>query len=538
MPKSRTLLRMPASNLLLAAVTTGLVLTRCSLGVAQSVGPEVVVRDPTLAGFASDITAAFDSDGTYIAWWDDRTEGGTGGDIFVQKLGPDGTPLWATDGLAVSTAAGSQSLPSIAPDGAGGAVFVWLDNRGASRVIAAQRVSASGAVQWAENGVGVGYVYGQLPRPLVYRASSGEFIVTWWDSVSFFLSPSRYVSLAQKLDGDGNMLWDPDPPDNTDTWGPGIEVLDGVTRGRSVSDGAGGVLAFAKIRQSGGFRFQHVLADGSLAWPDSVDLTASLPDNVLFNFAEDGAGGVVVAYLDSGTVRAGRVTSDGTLPWSESASTLTETNVVTSQAPIVASDGNGGAFVAWISTSPRDIHVQHVAADGAHLWPEAGAVVPDLSGTERDAAMVGDGAGGLFLSFETSSSLRAQQLDSSGVGQWKVNGSNGLNLMSGFDPIIGIGASGPVVVYDQSFGLSARTISLPERNDLRLTGVVILVDGQLSLTLNGGDPDTDYDVFRTTVLGAPLGDPSWTLVGTIRSGETWIETDPPSPTAFYGAAEH
>ncbi len=194
--------------------------------------------------------------------------------------------------------------------------------------------------------------------------------------------------------------------------------------------------------------------------------------------------------------------------------------------------------MAWVTTSPHDIHVQHVASDGSHLWPEIGAVVPDLSGTERDAAMVGDGAGGVFLSFETSSSLRAQRMDSFGVGQWKSNGSNGYSLMSGFDPIIGVCASGPVVIYDQGFGLSARTIALPDQNDLRLTDAVILADGRLSITLNGGDPDTDYDIFRTTVLGAPLTDPSWTLVGTIRSGEAWIETDPPLPTAFYGAVEH
>ncbi len=265
-------------------------------------------------GFATDITAAFEPDATYIAWWDSRNEGGSGGDIYVQKLGPEGAPLWTVDGLAVSTAEGSQSLPSVTPDGEGGAVVVWLDRRS----IGAQRISASGAIQWAENGVGVGGVYGQSPRPFVYRASSGGFVVTWWDSVSFFLSPSRYVLLAQKLDGDGNLLWDPEPPDNDDPWGPGIEVIDEITRGRSVSDGAGGVLAFGKIRDGGGFRFQHVLADGSLAWPAPVDSDAALPDNVLFNFADDGEGGIVVAYLESGAVRAIRVTSDGTLPWNDS----------------------------------------------------------------------------------------------------------------------------------------------------------------------------------------------------------------------------
>jgi hypothetical protein len=268
-----------------------------------------------------------------------------------------------------------------------------------------------------------------------------------------------------------------------------------------------------------------------------VDFTASLSDTVSFNFAADGAGGVVVAYIDSGAVRVVRVTGDGTMPWGEPATTLVESNVVVSQPPVVASDGAGGAFVAWVSNSPHDIHVQHVASDGTHLWPEGGAVVPDLSGTERDVALVSDGVGGIFLSFDTSSSLRGQRLDPSGAGQWRLGGSNGLSLMSGSTPIIGVGSSGPIVIYDTGFGLAVRSIDVPEPTTFELTEIGILPTGQLSFTLSGGIPDTEYDIFRSTVIGVPLTDPAWTLVGTVQPGETWTDSDPPIPTAFYVARE-
>jgi len=309
---------------------------------------------------------------------------------------------------------------------------------------------------------------------------------------------------------------------------------------RSLPDGSGGLVVFGQIRDDpGGFRFQRVLANQSLAWAKAVDLPASLPDfTASFDFATDGAGGVILAYLDDRIVRAVRVTGDGAIPWSESATTLASTNVVITEPPVVASDGTGGAFVAWVSSFPRDVHVQHLDSNGAHLWPEGGAAVPDGTSSEREVAMVADGAGGIFLSFATATSLRAQRLDSSGAAQWKANGSNGLNLMPGDEPFIGLGASGPTVVYAHtSLGLSSRTIDVPPSTSFHLTNIMFLPNNQFSLTLSGGVPGAAYDIFRATALGAPLTNPAWTIVGTVRPGESWIDTSPPLPMAVYVAGK-
>jgi hypothetical protein len=450
----------------------------------------------------------------------------------VQKLGSDGQPLWAVNGLAICVATNTQSLPAITPDGAGGAVVAWLDARANPKNIFAQRISASGAVQWAANGLFVGIVYSEFPFSFVHRAPGVEFLVTWWDSLNF-VDSDKFPVLAQKLDANGARLWDPGAPDNQDSWGSGIEVLNGITRGRSAPDGAGGFVAIGKIRQDGGFRFQRVRADGSAAWPMAVDFAVSLPDTVSFNFGPDGTGGVVVAYLDNRDLRAFRVAGDGTFPWGTNG-ILLQTNVVIGQSPCVIPSGAGGAFVAWISSMPHDVHVQQIASDGALLWPAGGAVVPDSSTFEREPAMISDGAGGIFLSFTTATSLRGQRLDRNGNAQWKIGTSNGVGLGTGELSIIGAGTSGPNVVFKRGNGLIARSIMVS--TPFRLTNMVSSANNPVSLTLSGGVSGRSYEILRSISLG-PLSSNAWTVVGTIQAGQTWTDTNPLFPNGFYAARD-
>jgi hypothetical protein len=499
---------------------------------AQTVGPDIELRATTTTGAASEAAAAFDQGDTYVAWRDTRTEGSNGGDIYVQKLGPTGQRLWATNGLPICIVTNAQTLPSISPDGAGGAVVTWLDRRANPRTIYAQRISSAGTVQWAVNGIFVGLVYGEFPYSYVHPAADGGFLVTWWDAISSAIS-GKYPVLAQKLDGNGVRLWDPGDPDSQDSWGSGIEVMGGITRGRSASDGAGGFVAIGKIREDGGFRFQRVSADGAAAWANPVDFNLVVPDTVDFNFGSDGAGGVIVAYLDNRDIRAFRVASDGTFPWG-AGSILLQTNVVLFQLPAIAPSGAGGAFIGWVASSPHDVRVQHLTPNGALLWAAGGAIVPDGSTFEREPALISDGAGGIFVSFATSTSLRGQRLDSGGTAQWKPGGVNGVSFGSGELPIIGVGTSGPTVVFKRSAGLFARSVAVPA--SVRIASIEPLPNNQFRLALSGGVAGRSYEILRSGSL-VPLTNNAWTLVGTLQIGQTWTDGSAPLTSAFYVARD-
>lgn len=498
----------------------------------QSVSPEIEIRTSTITGSALEATAAFEAGATYVAWRDTRSEGNDG-DIYAQRLGPDGQPLWMPNGLAICVAANRQSLPAITSDGAGGAVVTWLDKRSNPGAIYAQRISASGAVQWALNGVFVGLVYVEEPYSYVHRAPNGGFSVTWWDSAPF-ADTDKFPVLAQRLDANGTRLWDPGQPDTQDFWGSGIEVINGITRGRSAPDGAGGFIVFGKVRREKEFRFQRVLANGSAAWSKPVNVDAAWADTVSFNFAPDGGGGVIVAFLDDRDVKAFRVAGDGTLPWGPDAVTLVQANSLTGQSPFVAPNGTGGAFVAWTAGTPHDVRVQQIAANGSLLWVAGGVFVPDGSNTEREPVMITDGDGGVFLSFTTSTSLRGQGLDRTGSAQWKINGSNGVGLGSGDLPIMGAGISGPTIVYRRSRGLSAKSVLVSA--PVRLTEIGPAGGNQVSFRLSGGVPGRSYDILRATSV-APFSNIAWKVVGTAQAGQIWTDTNPILPMAFYGARE-
>jgi hypothetical protein len=182
------------------------------------------------------------------------------------------------------------------------------------------------------------------------------------------------------------------------------------------------------------------------------------------------------------------------------------------------------------------VRVQHFSPNGAPQWAAEGVIVPDLSSLESDPAILADGSGGSFLSFEASASVRGQRLDSSGTAQWFDGGNNGLNLAVGNSPIIGQGSTGPVVIYSRSFGLYARVIEVSQPSFLQLTGIEFSAQA-VTMQLSGGEPGSVYEVLRTTALADPPSQSAWTLVGTIEPGASWVDSSPPSTGAFYVVSE-
>jgi Concanavalin A-like lectin/glucanases superfamily len=135
------------------------------------------------------------SDGTggaIVVWSDDRGAG-LGYDIYAQRVSPAGALLWSTGGAVVSAAAGDQQRPSLVSDGAGGAIVTWEDGRSTLSPIwdiYAQRIDESGAAAWATNGLALATAastqefrdsYDAQYRPAIVRGDNGCVIITWAD---------------------------------------------------------------------------------------------------------------------------------------------------------------------------------------------------------------------------------------------------------------------------------------------------------------------------------------------------------------------
>jgi hypothetical protein len=129
------------------------------------------------------------SGGAFVVWFDRRTA--PDGDPFIQHLNSDGTPAsgWPNNGIAVCNASGGEQLTvdSIVGDGAGGAIVVWSDARDSmatARDVYAQRFDSNGSVHagWATNGVALCTAAGDQADVHCVSDGSGGAIVAWDDA--------------------------------------------------------------------------------------------------------------------------------------------------------------------------------------------------------------------------------------------------------------------------------------------------------------------------------------------------------------------
>jgi hypothetical protein len=141
------------------------------------------VLDPTgiqISGAADEQNRpSIDFDGTnYLVVWDDQRSG-SGYDIYGTRIDTSGTVLNPA-GIAISTAADNQHMPSVSFDGTNYLV-AWYDHRdGANYDIYGARVNTSGVVQ-EPSGIAIANIDVQQLTPAV-TSYSGQWLTVWRDN--------------------------------------------------------------------------------------------------------------------------------------------------------------------------------------------------------------------------------------------------------------------------------------------------------------------------------------------------------------------
>jgi len=391
----------------------------------------------TADGSQGELAIVSDGAGGAIAAWQDYRSGGL--DIYAQRVLASGEPdpAWPVNGLAVCTAGGSQQLPVVAADGAGGAIVAWFDYRNGNDDIYAQHVLASGEPDpsWPANGLAVCTTVGTQQLPVIAPDGAGGAVVVWNDYRSGGID-----IYAQRVLASG--VVDPAWPVN------GLAVCTATATQRdavAVSDGAGGAVLAWQDYRNGTYPdvyAQHVLASGAgdPAWPAdglAVCTAASVQTNQ--NLVPDGAGGAIVTWCDYRSdsyynVCAQHVRATGAVDpaWPVNGLFLCP-STYSQTAPLPAPDGSGGAIVAWQDTRSGfagDIYAQHVLASGVvdPAWPTDALALCTAVNPQFASAIVPDGGAGAIAIWADYRSgvgdIYAQHVLATGTvdGAWPADG--------------------------------------------------------------------------------------------------------------------
>jgi hypothetical protein len=125
-------------------------------------------------------------------------------DIYAHMIEVNGSATWpTTNGTVICNASGTQSDPRLCPDSNGGVIITWQDQRTAVDIYA-QRMGVNGAPVWDPNGKPVNTSSNWKGYPDIVSDDAGGATIAWMELLN-----SVWDIYGQHLDASGDPLWSP-----------------------------------------------------------------------------------------------------------------------------------------------------------------------------------------------------------------------------------------------------------------------------------------------------------------------------------------
>jgi hypothetical protein len=454
------------------------------------------------------------SGGAIITWTDYRSNM----DIYAQRIAPNGSVMWAVDGVAICIASLYQDSPQLVSDGSGGAIITWMDMRSFTYKVYAQRVAPNGSVMWTVNGAAICMSSGSQYGPQLVSDGSGGAIIAWFE----YRSGSDDI-FAQRVDSNGSVLWP--------AGGVAICAASGDQNiPRLVPDGSGGAVIMWVDRRSGSAEvyLQRVASNGSVLWTaDGVSIGTGSTYFENLQVISDGSGGAIISWDDyrngNYDVFSQRVNANGEAVWQANGVAISTAN--SHQVyPQLASDGSTGAIIAWHdyrSGKHSDVYAQRVDANGLCVWTADGVPVCTADSSEYSPQLTSDGSGGAVITWRDfrngNYDLYAQKVDANGLCVWTANGipvctSGGEQKAQ---QLIPDGSGGAVIAWEDYRNGSSNIDVYAQRVDAAgHTVVATLLQNYaatfsesgiaLTWTLSEVDEGVEFSCWRSTASNGPF----------------------------------
>ena len=254
---------------------------------------------------------------------------------------------------------------------------------------------------------------------------------------------------------------------------------------RAVPDGSGGMfVCWASFNGSyfGDIYVQHFNKSGIAQWATNGVSVDTGQHSERPRLVADGAGGVIVAWIDhryltasnneEADVYAQKINANGHAVWANNG-IIIDSNPDVKAHISMASDGKGGAFIAWDQfyiSSANLIFGEHVDSDGNLLWgiqafPER--IEYSSSQYAYEPQLVADGVGGVIATWYDSrdgtDNIYAQRLNAAGTKLWPYTDISicSASYSQRFPQIISDGKNGAIITWsDDRFGYLDATFDI------------------------------------------------------------------------------
>ncbi|MDP8209765.1 MAG: T9SS type A sorting domain-containing protein [Candidatus Stygibacter australis] len=336
---------------------------------------------------------------------------------------------WQLDGVPVRQGVNIEWFRSAIDLPGGGCVLTWSDTRRGDRDVFAQRLDSDGNWMWGDSGV---LINGEIDRQediVVINGAGDETIFAWVD----FRNEIAGDIYAQKLDGDGNLMWDLE--------GVPLCLAEDIQISLNiVTDADGGAyIIWLDSRNTGGVDIygSHILSDGSIAagWgDDGSSIISANGAQTQHTFWEDGEGGAVCVWHDereptNQNLYMQRIDSEGNHLWGENGTVLCDAPTIQESGKITP-DGDGGFIISWRDRrldDGGDIFANRIDLDGNILWANDLEVYVGV-GDQTNPRITEASDGGALVTWEdnrndaTYADLYAQKINLDGTIAWDAAG--------------------------------------------------------------------------------------------------------------------
>jgi hypothetical protein len=367
--------------------------------------------------------------GAIFAWTDTRA-GVNDSNLYAQRLDANGNRLWGDNGTAICDLPGTIQEAALIADGSGGAYLAWKDERpvngSQTRHLYIQRLNAAGQAQWDANGKllrqnGSLGTSSSGPQGLLLDGAGGVYVFSAPDQISQNTTRRlhRFTGGGQPATG-----WTAEGVDIQvpSAFHPFVMVSDQPTS----SAGEHGIV-LCMNGGGGGIITRRVQANGSLGFTATV--YTAFGSYGYKAACSDDSGGLFVVTGGNTDLYIFRVKADGAMAWPENDRRLVDNGGAGSTTATAVPDGAGGAIVTFFAapqsgTPTYRMAAQRISPTGQKLWGANGIDVYPPGNNSYAGTSIGDGAGGVIVTWGVASpgQVRAQRLDGNGTKLWPEAG--------------------------------------------------------------------------------------------------------------------